>query len=525
MVQATVLPRSRKIALSPELTAVLTGITFLVAAGMTILHRHFYDDETINASYLLRYDLSGLIHRAQTTDVHPPLQYIANWLTYHAFGSLEAIWCVNACVVAAATSYFVWALSARVPDWRGRLVLVLTSGLNPSLLLWCVSLRWYAYWVPLSMVIVTLLYLRPRTKSTLWWVAGLSALDFYVGYLTILFLCSIVVVELIFSRTKPSPRILAAMAGVSLTILPQLVIFVKVHLPQSRAQTSHNFLKLVEKAVSGALLGPGLFPGSVLAGAMVLGLLACFGAALYKDWKASRAKAADFLRSMDPLLAFALVMLTAEVASGIAVKERNSIIVQVALWAWLSVRLFDLVLPIALGGSLIWLTGLLVGARNLATCQDTGKPSYNLPIYEVLNQIKLDARRRGVPLDQVYVVTWNDPFTLYGRLADLNMVSPFMRDPDQSAKPLYRMFVPKAHMVVLLTTGQQGWNGEMWQSALTMKSKTLADLAETKEDRFGYDPRFKLESKLTGTQELPYMIYYESGISTQDISLEWRGLW
>jgi|GEM_PF-3559376 len=490
----------------PSLVAV--GLFAAIVIAM-LPNRHLYDDETINAFFIRHYDLPHLVAHTQKVDVHPPLQYVANWLIYHLFGSLEAILWVNAVLVAFAIGFLVDSWSKTVAP-NQRLPLAVACALNPAFLFWCVSLRWYAYWVPVSVVILCQLYLRPRTPRTLWVVAALSVLNFYVGYLTGLFSIAIAVYELAVRKTKPTPRIAAAVLAGFALILPQLLNMVRVQMPKSHDQASHSIPLLAKESVIGSLLGAGISPHSLWAAAMVAAIALGLVLVLLQRPRA-------FLREVNPLLVVSLIFLLLAVVAGIAVKDRNLAIVQVCLWAWLAVELTKVRSPWPLLVGAVWLAAAADSAFNVIRSQGTGRGSSNLPIFQVLAKIKSDAAQRGVSPSQVYLVTWNDPFALYGDLAGFHVVSPFMRDPDYHNPTDYPMSLPAGQFVVLLKTGPQAWEGATLQSANDMYRFTHTDLRDVQTAAFGPDPYPESDQ--------PFMVYYESGWSVRGLDLHWRGVW
>lgn len=70
------------------------GFCLHVLLGALLLsnHTHFYDDEIFNINILLNYPtLFEIIKYVQSVDVHPPLSYILNKLSYDLFGDFKFI--------------------------------------------------------------------------------------------------------------------------------------------------------------------------------------------------------------------------------------------------------------------------------------------------------------------------------------------------------------------------------------------------------------------------------------------------
>src|SRR5258706_7192010 len=106
--------------------------------------------------------------------------------------------------------------------------------LNPSLLLWCTGLRWYAYFVPVLNLVVLTLMTNPR-KPLLYWgllTAGALAL-FHIGYLSLVIVPCVFLVAL-YQRRKTLATELWILGGLLLfaaaVAYPQATVLFTVHL-------------------------------------------------------------------------------------------------------------------------------------------------------------------------------------------------------------------------------------------------------------------------------------------------------
>jgi hypothetical protein len=320
-------------------------------------------------------------------------------------------------------------------------------------------------------------------------------------------------------RIRFSRRLLIAAAVGTVAILPQVWFFVTVHYPQSYEQTSHNLAKVLGLGLIGSLLGPALFPANPLGILFLAAALIAIGAGLL-----GRSRMGSQPLHRDPVFIFSASLFVIGVLTGIAMKERNLALLNVLIWGWLATNLGRLPrIPAALLGVAGTFT-LGVGTRNLMLSRHTGMPSLNMPVYEVMDQIRSDAASRHVPIQDVWLVTWNDPMALYGRFLGVHVVSPYMRD-ELDATTSFPMFAPKGKMVVLLSTEQQGWRGDTWNSARNMAIQTHATLSGRRTANICPDENAKMEARLIGRYVPTYMVGYESGISTHDIHMVFRGSW
>ena len=122
-----------------------------------------YDDEFFTIRWVENLG-SGAIARAQHLDVNPPGSYAVNWLLYSVLGSWSLVRLVVSLLAAATLVYAIARVRVSHGNVRG-LVAIAVLGLSPALLMWTTSVRWYALFVPLLVV----LSFPPRPASWRYW--------------------------------------------------------------------------------------------------------------------------------------------------------------------------------------------------------------------------------------------------------------------------------------------------------------------------------------------------------------------
>ena len=120
-----------------------------------------YDDEYFNIRQIREYHLFSLVKTIQQTDIHPPLSYIINKLLFNIFQDWTFVRMMSS--VFFLTSLFLFCRATKRTTVN--IIFLLFLGLNPSVLLWTTSVRWYAYVLPL----LVLLHIMPSCERKWYW--------------------------------------------------------------------------------------------------------------------------------------------------------------------------------------------------------------------------------------------------------------------------------------------------------------------------------------------------------------------
>jgi hypothetical protein len=331
-----------------------------------------YDDEYFNISIVEQTpSYARIVALANANDIHPPGQFIINRILFDLLGSWSSARAATA-AIAAMTIVALW-LSMEVQGAVHRAFAYLVICLNPSLLLWCTGLRWYAYFVPVLNLVVLTLMTNPL-KPLLYWgllTAGALAL-FHIGYLSLVIVPCVFLVAL-YQRRKTLATELWILGGLLLfaaaVAYPQATVFFTVHLKHASSQTA-----TVVGALSGfaihVLSNHGAVPVSIFGLALVTANIAIFAIALVK-WRAV------LLRPASLLLMLGAGGLLATSLSG---NFRNLVTLS-TLQGILQATTFGQVSNRTLRVLLVTLfsIGNLGGVYNVAAHTDTMKGSWNTP--------------------------------------------------------------------------------------------------------------------------------------------------
>jgi hypothetical protein len=208
-------------------------ITF---SGLACILGTFYDDEFFNITSVLSHShLIDLITYINSTDIHPPVSYVLNKLSYDALGNWKAIKFVNGVVNAGAIAWFYKHAAKRVePNERLALSFGLATAVTSEL--WGTSLRWNAYFNPVFLFLYTVaLSERQSIIARAAILAVGSVFLFHTSYMAIVAAPVLWVTFVVTSFRELHPIVIARIALMLLiavmVCLPQAYVLLTVHLP------------------------------------------------------------------------------------------------------------------------------------------------------------------------------------------------------------------------------------------------------------------------------------------------------
>lgn len=262
----------------------VAAVAYLVCSLPILGCRNLYDDE-LGSFWLIERPLADLWQTANSGDVHPPGMYVlaklAAFLIPHERWMAVVPLALCAAGLWASLRLLAGAAAREGQPWHP--LALVAAALAPQWLLWTNSIRWYAWWSPAALVLLSLVASR-RVRSIPSVVLGvvLGGLT-YVSYLTVLLGLCTAGVDTIFALTACSSRRAAAISslkywatagavGVSVASF-QIPAFVGTHLPHSAAQRG-AFLATALQLGHGVLQSDAFLPWSFggLACACLLGV-------------------------------------------------------------------------------------------------------------------------------------------------------------------------------------------------------------------------------------------------------------
>lgn len=339
-----------------------------------------FDDEITNIELIEHLGTVGTAQLMQHEDVHPPGGYLLNGLLHEALGRWEWVRAVSAGLYVLALAGFVRFVRREHGEPAAWLAL-LVAGLSPAALIWCTSLRWYAYFVPVLLWSLTV----PADRRSVWFHVKPALAWLVMAHISYaaLVLAPALVLWWRLHSTEPLhtqlKRSVPAWVVALLLFLPQAWVFLSVHSHNSEGQTSGIFKSLVGVGISLAS-NQGLFPLSVFGVASVLAWAGLYLLLARAAWQREGSNAAGWTF----LMAVALFVL-----SGLAGKFRNLVLL-VPLQAAMLAMGYQAIRSSVLARALVGVTALcsLAGVVNVVRHQDTTKNSWNLPVDTVITSLR-----------------------------------------------------------------------------------------------------------------------------------------
>ena len=197
-----------------------------------------YDDELHNLILVSDRNFKEIIDYTSYYDFHPPLQYLLNKVSLQLFGlnefwlSLPSIIFIIFSIILAGRLIFKMTGSAKFS-----LIVGVTLALNPLILLWGSSIRWYSLWTLLAVISIYLLiklFFQVKKDQSFILKSSLMiilAISLYLNYQTIILIASFIITALIFDLKDKKSKyfhlklLTPVIAGVIILFIPYMGIF------------------------------------------------------------------------------------------------------------------------------------------------------------------------------------------------------------------------------------------------------------------------------------------------------------
>ena len=461
----------------------ISGVIFYSLFSLLIIfyNHHFYDDEIFNLSKM-SLSFRELFLFIQAGDVHPPLSYFINKTIFSMFASYKAILIFSIIINAGALAYFYNYAEKQLVEKYSKIILFIFTFSNGGLLLWTNSVRWYAYWVPLFIILYTYLLKHQRlTHSNIIIVAVLLSVMTYTNYLTFLLLAAISVYFILLRRNDLNIKntLLFCFVYFSLSIY-QIYVFFTIHLHNKGSQVS-DILNSSLNAVYGVLNGGSIFIADpiFLTFSVFTLVIIVIG---FKNMFIEKTNSSLFTQSIT-LLAILLLLM---ILTGVSGKYRNNIALSIPFFFILS-YLFTYIKYINIKRIYILFTIILsiVSISNLVTHTNTSKNSYNMPISELNNLLEY-------PQGKLIVVY--DPATYFEFLNKgykiLNISNHYNN--------LDVINISKGTDVYLIQTYQGSLSNKKYKSILSLYGMIIKNIDTYKTEKIGIDRYAGIKNKLPG---------------------------
>ncbi len=442
----------------------------------------------------------------QGYDVHPPLSFLINKFLFDIFSSYKAILIFSIILNVSALGYFYKFAEKKLDDNYSKTLLFILIFLNGGLLLWTNSVRWYAYWVPLFIILYTYLlkYQKLSTKN-MFLVSLLLVVMTYISYLTFLLLISFSVYFIVLRRNDINFKNIVLFGLVYLSLSAyQIFVFVTVHM-QNKENQLFNLLNSALNAIYGVMNGGSVFiadPFFLLYAIATPFIIAVGFKNIFIEKKAS------------PLLwqsiGLLTVMITLMVITGVSGKYRNNIALSIPFY-FVIAYMYSYIKNVNIKRAYIIIVLLLsiVSVFNLVTHTNTSKSSYNLPISILDKLLSSSENKLIVTYDPTtYFYFSNKGYKIYYLLRNVESMN-ISQDTD----------------VYLVKTHQGSLSNEKHKRFLSLY-KTISNVMDDKKtDKLGTDKYSNFKNKLPGNRPKvdSVQMYVVHGTMVNDLKLpRWK---
>lgn len=435
-----------------------------------------FDDEYSNIQLVEEHG-SGVFSYMQTIDVHPPLSYYANWLLFKTFGNWSLVRLVISLLAALSLIFALFSFNKKY-GFRSAVIIFFLLAMNPALLMWCTSLRWYSFFVP----ILIWLSVIPVRQGWLYWAKcflGLLLLS-YISYAA--FLVALPVIYLYWSKSKQniSTKVKSLLIFGFIFLLMysyQLLIFLTVHVNNKEEQL-FSIVTSIIGFITSQISNQGVFPFSIPGIISIVGVSGLILTIFISNFKLN-------IRN-NYLLSFLFTSIVS-IISGLAGKFRNLVILNPWQAYWIATseikekhRKIFVIFIVMVSFSNLW------GNFNVITRSNTTKNDFNIPVSKIINEIDTQT---GKNFEDVLVLTHNRGLTWNLQQAGYTVVDFHSKQTTPDS-----LFLREYERLIVLKT----WQGSIDDDQYKLMYEELDNVNRKSEQLlfFGRDSNFRIKQKL-----------------------------
>ena len=461
-----------------------------------------FDDEYWNIGLIESgKSLYEIFSYVQLNDIHPPLSYVFNYYLFRLFGSWSLVrLTISILLVLSIIRYSLYTWDRK--GWLVGIKSLLFVGLNPSLLMWGTSIRWYS----LYLIIICWMLVIPYSKSNkynFFWlhskiVIALLLLG-YTNYLTIIFAIPFVILYYWQIETSKNSRIkfcITSLVIFSILYSHQIYIFFTYHYINRSSQLfslSRSLIGLITSQFS----NQGVFPISIIGIISIISMGILFVISVLESIRKKSFININFFVYISTLLLL--------IASGLAGKFRGFVTIDILKGIWLSeINLFSerkLVSRLSALALTLVLFSQICGCLNVIKHSGTTKNNWNIPYKEVMNRIgEFSAECSG----KMVVLTYDPTFQWHlNRLGYLTK-GPYRNfgnfSPEPNNKYSYSPAKPDevdgiADCIIILKTFRGYVNKEEFES-MQSEVRYILKGHEYEFEQLGFDKYYRLKKLL-----------------------------
>lgn len=526
----------------------------------------FYDDELHNLILVANRNFSEIIDYTSKYDFHPPVQYLLNKISLQLFGlnefwlSLPSILLIILAIIICIKLVYQITNSSKVSIITGLLITI-----NPLILLWGSSIRWYPLWTFLIILAVHLfIRLWSKKKKSSIIIIGLIitlTIALYTNYQTIPFIIATILTIIILDIKNKNfvnlKKTAIVIFGTFILFIPYLSIFI-FHIQSffERKEIYQGFTGTSPFVSGGYFIFSLIFGNSIYPWQTIFVVLFTIGFTTFiislvsfflisKKGQYSVSKVKDDLiivkgnkainnTLLSEIVLYTIILTVVFLLQSIissTLTNRGVIFLPMLLITSGSLliyrlynkyqirfkmKLFHFSFVIALSSLIIlW----LIGSYNVFTRQHLHKSGLSIPVKAIITYIdKLQSDTR----ENISIIT-TDPVLTYYLLKEnyTSVLSPYLKDDlkllnRKITNPVFhgnKIIYIKSELGTLLPLKNRLSN---YIDYLFATGSLIF-----KPDKFGYDPDYSIKRKFfasAGIEEWKYTIYIFSPLNEWDIN-------
>lgn len=337
-----------------------------------------FDDEFFNISVVESLSFKQMIDFIQSSDTHPPISYIFNKIIFILFNDWKIVRLITSLLFSACICYAIHVTNKR-NGIKYSILIFFLLGLQPAMLMWGTSLRWYSIFVG----ILLLVSFPPKGKHNgIYWTQFIigSLLLLYTGYIAMLIIPGLAWIyykEMDGSEKRKLISLSLSFLVIFILFLPQFQIFKTFHFRTGNTQF-YSFFSNLQGVFISQFSNQGLFPLTFFALFSAIGFLMLLGVELQNLLKNKlNENALPYVSS--------IILI---VSAGLAGRFRSLVVAQPFQAIWiieLAKNNGTKLVKIAL--SMIIISNI-AGLINVTMHRQTTKNNWNTPMREILSIVK-----------------------------------------------------------------------------------------------------------------------------------------
>jgi hypothetical protein len=493
----------------------LINLSFIVSAiiFLSIAYNSFgYDDEYWNIRMIEENSLKVLVSKIQSFDVHPPLSYILNFSFYKLFNNWTAVRLISSLLFILSLGYTLF----KTKNNEAKIILLLLVGFNPTIMLWVTSIRWYAYAVPILMILSHPL----ENNSKYYWYY------FFIGFLLLSFISYVGIILIIpyfiwyFIRNENSftskvKKIIAPAAIYIMAYAYQLYIFYTIHRLNNIKTNEQTFdtITSVKSYASSVLGNQAIFPTSIIGFFSITGYLIVFIVLTFLLIKNKETYKIYIVFVIGSIL---------YIITGIAGKLRNLVLLDIAKSHLITNGIHSKFKKVLYIGLVFILLANIKGIYNVWNHQKTTKNAWNLPLNK---SIQLMNTLEDTSSKEVYF-TFHPTYTYYLTKSNKNLISFYssLYFDSSKIKTCVQLLsndssVRKLNFNFILTYKGRSINDDHYSEMISQMKALKSDSIIIY--KLGFDGDYKLKQKIyLDYPEYTFYLYKYYGIKSKFIGLK-----